>query len=85
MEATTESGERHSLLKASNEKELSRGLFTGDTDDEDDGEEGGGKAKKATAQQQQQQQKSSQPERYDEDGLDDFIEDDVGDGGYRPL
>jgi hypothetical protein len=60
-------------VKGRNEQELSRGLFTGDTDDEDDDDgkrngvskskEGGGR----------QQQKVSHTD-YDEDDLDDFID-----------
>jgi hypothetical protein len=70
-------------VKAKSAQELSRGLFTGDTDSEDDDDDDQNKQKKqqqAKKQQQQQQLSSSQPERYDEDGLDDFIEDDTGYG-----
>ena len=69
-----------SFVKGRNVQELSQGLFTGDTDDEDDANNNQKKAanKKSNSQQQ------NRPERYDEDGLDDFIEDDVEDGmgGY---
>ena len=79
---------RISTVKAKSAQELSRGLFTGDTDSEDDDEDGGGRddgankkqKKNQKTKQQQQQLSSSQPERYDEDGLDDFIEDDTGYG-----
>ena len=76
-----------SFVKGRNEQELSRGLFTGDTDDEDDDGEGGGgengNKKKKSQKNNSQSQQLSQPERYDEDGLDDFIEDDVdGGSGY---
>mmetsp|Transcript_31486 Transcript_31486/g.66230 ORF Transcript_31486/g.66230 Transcript_31486/m.66230 type:complete len:2030 (+) Transcript_31486:171-6260(+) len=66
--------EMEHLVKGRNEAELSRGLFTGDTDDEEED----GPSKKS----QKQRQKQHSVERYDEDGLDDFIEDDVGDGDY---
>lgn len=73
-------------VKGRNEQELSRGLFTGDTDDEDDNNNNNGinsnKGSKGSSAQNKSQQSSSQPERYDEDGLDDFIEDDVGGEGY---
>ena len=59
-------------VQARNEKELSQSLFTGDTDDEDD--------------EARVIKERSKPARgggeYDEDGLDDFIEDDVGGGEY---
>lgn len=69
------------LVKGRNVQELSRGLFTGDTDDESEDEEDGENRGKRVGEQQQQQRKkqTNMPERYDEDGLDDFIEDDVDD------
>ena len=80
-----ESNQRHyerklSTVKAKSAQELSRGLFTGDTDSEDEDDNNGSKNKKRSKQKQQQLLQSSQPERYDEDGLDDFIEDDTGYG-----
>lgn len=85
--------ERESLIQGRNAQDLSKGLFTGDTDDEGDDEDddgnannrGGssGKTNKKKGKPPPHKSQLSQPERYDEDGLDDFIEDDVGDGGYQ--
>lgn len=66
---------RSQTVTGKDEVELSKGLFTGDSSDEEGGD--GAKKKKASGQQQQKQQ--TRPEKYDEDGLDDFIEDDIGD------
>ena len=68
-----------STVKAKSAQELSRGLFTGDTDSEDEGDDGKKGTKKKQSS-QQQSQATNKPERYDEDGLDDFIEDDTGYG-----
>ncbi|KAL7543962.1 hypothetical protein ACHAXR_013374 [Thalassiosira sp. AJA248-18] len=69
-------------IKGRNEQELSQGLFTGDTDDESDSNNGNHNNKKSLSKNNNQHQRQ-QVERYDEDGLDDFIEDDVGDGEYQ--
>ena len=59
-------------VQARNSQELSQSLFTGDTDDEDD-----------EAQVIKERSKpSNRGGEYDEDGLDDFIEDDVGGAEY---
>lgn len=70
-------------VKGRNEQELSRGLFTGDTDDEDDhnGKKNGlSKPKRAGGGRSQQQQWKQRQEQkllhteYDEHDLDDFID-----------
>ncbi|KAL9179680.1 hypothetical protein ACHAXT_008970 [Thalassiosira profunda] len=65
---------RLSLVKGQNAQEVSKGLFTGDTDDEDESSPQKPPAPAASA---------SRPEKYDEDGLDDFLVDDTGDGHGR--
>ncbi|KAL7554309.1 hypothetical protein ACHAWF_017747, partial [Thalassiosira exigua] len=86
-ERAEEKARKAALLTGRNEQELSRGLFTGDTDDEGDGDDGGGGGgggKSARSKPRAAPEASSRPERFDdEDGLDDFIEDDVGGGGGR--
>ena len=72
------SKERDMLVKGRNVQELSRGLFTGDTDDESEDDERRGKNPLSKGVEQQRRHQNM-PERYDEDGLDDFIEDDVDD------
>ncbi len=72
------SKERDILVKGRNVQELSRGLFTGDTDDESGDDEKGGKNPLSKGAEQQRKHQNM-PERYDEDDLDDFIEDDVDD------
>ena len=77
-------------VKGRNEQELSRGLFTGDTDDEDDnGGKGNGISKPkgvggGRSQQQQGKQRQQQQllhTEYDEEDMDDFI--DLGEDGVR--
>ncbi len=60
-------------VKGRNEQELSRGLFTGDTDDEDDDAGKRNGVSKSKGGGGRQQQKVSRTE-YDEDDLDDFID-----------
>jgi transcription elongation factor SPT6 len=76
-------------VKGRNEQELSRGLFTGDTDDEDDNSgkgngiskpKGGGGGRSQQQQKQRQQQQLLHTE-YDEEDMDDFI--DPGEDGVR--
>lgn len=69
--ARLEEEKKKAFVKAKDAGELQRGLFTGDSSDEDEA-----KKKKTKKKQVQKQQRA---ERYDEDGLDDFIEDDIGD------
>jgi transcription elongation factor SPT6 len=61
--------DKEKYVKAKNASDLQRGLFTGDSSDEEEREEVPKKKK----------EKSRVTEQYDEDGLDDFIEDDIGD------
>lgn len=63
-----EKGGGSGFVKAKDASDLQRGLFTGDSSDE----EAAPKKKAVTT-------KSTRVEQYDEDGLDDFIEDDIGD------
>lgn len=67
VQSRKEVEEKKEVFKAKDAGELQRGLFTGDSDEE----EAPKKKKKAVA--------ASKRAEYDEDGLDDFIEDDIGD------
>ncbi len=83
MDDDVEAGEtnhRPNTVKAKSAQELSRGLFTGDTDSEDEDGDNKKQSKKKKQAALNKQQSSNKPERYDEDGLDDFIEDDTGYG-----
>lgn len=70
--AAEEAAARREEIRARNADELQRGLF------HDSGEEGDG-----TAEPSSKKPKFRRPQRsdFDEDGLDDFIEDDIGDQG----
>ena len=77
-------------VKGRNEQELSRGLFTGDTDDEDDNggkgngiskPKGGGGGRSQQQQGKQRQQQQLLHTEYDEEDMDDFI--DPGDDVVR--
>jgi len=74
-QAEDEAERRKNKIVAQNEAELRKGLFY-DSGGEDDG---GGGAMSKKQQMKQQQRRNFQVERYDEDGMDDFIDDDIGD------
>lgn len=61
---------------AKTEAELRKGLF--DDDDEDDADDNNQAAAESTV---QRKKAPARVERYDEDGMDDFIDDDIGDQG----
>lgn len=67
--AEEEVKDKKEYVKAKDATDLQRGLFTGDSSDEDEDDT---PSKKKKPQKQR-------VEQYDEDGLDDFIEDDIGD------
>ena len=64
--------EEPTAVKAKDAHDLQKGLFY---DSEED------KPTAASAKKQQQQRQKAQVEKYDEDGMDDFIDDDIGDQG----
>jgi hypothetical protein len=78
-----EPAERQRVM-AKTEAELSRGLFSNDSGDEEDEEQQLQKEQQESKKEKQkkiERKLATKVERFDEDGMDDFIDDDIGDQG----